>query len=296
MHVLAFVNQKGGCGKTTTAVHLAGALASRGERVLLVDLDPQAHATLALGWAVENEASLVDVLRDRVTLHEAILPTTSGIRLLAGSAELAEIEELAEHSLGPERLLRRALERCRWSFDHVLLDCPPRVDGVLSANALRACDTALLVVECGTFALQGALKAIGVLADVAEPLDRPFALRAVGTLLDRRERLAHELAIAAHAQLGHVLFDTWIRSSPRLRECAAAGVTIQLLDPRGEAAEDFDSLADEVVAHARSLRTDVPRDEPRLASELVSRSTFARAAARRTAPRSAAKSLAARRG
>lgn len=289
MHTLAFVNQKGGCGKTTTAVHLAGALAARGERVLLVDLDPQAHATLALGWAAEREATLVDVLRDRVTAHEALLPAHGGIRLLAGSAALAEIEELAEHRLGPEQLLRRALERCCWSFDHVLLDCPPRVDGVLCANALRACDTALLVVECGTFALQGALKAVSVLAEIADTLERPFALRAVGTLLDRRERLAHELAIAAQAQLGQLLFDTWIRSHAQLRECAAAGLTIQLLDPRGDAAQDFEALADEVIEHARALQaTRAPANEPWSSQPgPVSRSTYARTrAAQRPAGRS----------
>ncbi len=279
MHTLALVNQKGGCGKTTTAVHLAGALAARGERVLLVDLDPQAHATLALGWAAEREATLVDVLRDRVTVHEALLPAHGGIRLLAGSAELAEIEELAEHRLGPEQLLRRALERCHWSFDHVLLDCPPRVDGVLSANALRACDTALLVVECGTFSLQGALKAVSVLAEVADTLERPFALRAVGTLLDRRERLAHEIAIAAHSQLGHLLFDTWIRSHAQLRECAAAGLTIQMLDAHGDAAQDFEALADEIVEHARGLQAQQAPPEHARSSQpgLVSRSTFAQA-------------------
>ncbi|MBK7874526.1 MAG: ParA family protein [Planctomycetes bacterium] len=251
MHVLAFVNQKGGCGKTTTAVNLAGALAARGERVLLVDLDPQAHATLGLGWSIEHEPTVHDVLRDRVTLHEAVLPAPGGFDLLAATAELARFEETAERLVGPEQVLKRALERGAWSYDVALLDCPPRTDGVLAANALRAAQTAVLVIECGAFALQGALKAVAVLEELAESQDRPFALRAVGTLFDRREALAHELAIALHAQFGPLLFDTLVRTHPALRACAASGLPVQVLEPLGAAAQDFDALAEEVQTFVR---------------------------------------------
>jgi chromosome partitioning protein len=273
MHVLAFVNQKGGCGKTTTAVHLSGALAARGERVLLVDLDPQAHATLALGWAIEREPSAIDLMRDRVTVHEAALPAPGGLHLLAATARLAEFEEVAARTLGPERVLRRALERCAWSYDFVLVDCPPRTDGVLAANALRAADLAVLVIECGTFALQGALRAVDVLEEVAGTMERPFDLRAVGTLLDPSTELARETAIGLHAQFGPLLFDTFVRTSERLRECAAAGLPVQALDPAGPAARDFEALAEEVQAWAAASTRELPappragaRPDPLLAS------------------------------
>lgn len=261
MHVLAFVNQKGGCGKTTTAVNLAGALAARGERVLLVDLDPQAHATLGLGWAIAHEATVSDVLRDRVTPREAVLPAPGGFDLIAATSGLAHFEELAERMIGPEQLLRRALERSPTAWDFVLLDCPPRTDGVLAANALRAADTAVLVIECGTFALQGALKAVDLLEEIAERQERPFALRAVGTLFDRREPLAHELAIALHAQFGPLLFDTMVRTSSTLRACAAAGLPVQVLEPVSPSAQDFDSLAEELQRWTRRSVPTAARSE-----------------------------------
>jgi len=253
MHVLALVNQKGGCGKTTTAINLAGALSAAGERVLLVDLDPQAHATLGLGCAVEDEATCLDVLRERVTVREAVQTAPGGVWLLPATADLAEFEEEAARTIAPERALSRALSPAGNSFDYAILDCPPRADGVLAANALRAADTAVLIVESGTFALQGALKALDLLETTAASLSRPFAVRAVATMFDKRLRIARELLVGMHAQLGGLLFDSAIRTSVRLREAAASGVPVNVLDPASKAAEDFRALAAEVRAHRAAL-------------------------------------------
>ena len=193
------------------------------------------------------------MLRDRVTLNEAVFSAPGGVHLLPASAALSEFEEAAARMVGPERVLARALDRSQLSYEHVILDCPPRTDGVLCANALRAADTALLVVECSTFALQGALKAIAILEDAAEHAEEPFALRAVGTLFDRRTRIAREVLIGMQAQLGGLLFDSIIRTSVRLREAAAAGVPVQVLDRKSRAAADFEALAREVSEHARRL-------------------------------------------
>jgi len=258
MHVLAFVNQKGGCGKTTTATNLAGALAARGAHVLVCDLDPQAHATLALSCAIDDEPSAIDVLADRATLDQALVDAPGGITLLPATARLAEFEETAVRTISPESRLERALASTRHAFDYVILDCPPRTDGVLAANALRAADTAVLVIEAGAFALQGALKARVLLEERAGRLDRPFTLRAVGTLFDKRARIARELMIGIQAQFGSILFDTAIRTSVRLREAAALGVPIQVLDKRCAAARDFEALAEEVAQHARTVPTRRP--------------------------------------
>lgn len=260
MHVLSLVNQKGGCGKTTTAVNLAGALAQRGRRVLLIDLDPQAHGTLSLGCSVDvGEPTIGDVLLDRCAMGEAIRSGPGEIDLVPASEDVSEFEDTAARLIWPERLLARALETVAHSYDHVLVDCPPRVDGVLCANALRACDTALLVVEAGAFALQGALRAIDILERLCLDLDRELEVRVLCTMFDRRTRLGRELLIGMQARFGELLFDTAVHTSQRLREAAAMGVPVQVLDPRSRAAADFEELAVEVEVHARTIETPEPK-------------------------------------
>lgn len=248
--VYAFVNQKGGCGKTTTAVHLAGALAARGERVLLIDLDPQAHATLALGCAPDRP-TVVDVLNGTARIADCVVPAPGRITLLPSEPRLAEFEETSGRTIHPEQRLAVALREAQQDgivFDHVLVDCSPRADGVLCANALFASRYTFLIVETGAFALQGALRALDVLDEVAENQGRTFDLRVIGTMFDRRTKFARELLVALHGRFGPQLFDTVIRTSVRLREAPAHGLPVHELDPGCRAAQDFDALAAEVVA------------------------------------------------
>lgn len=249
--VLSLVNQKGGCGKTTTAIHLAGAFAARGERTLLVDLDPQAHATMGLGCAPVREPTIADVLIRNAPVASAVQAVAGGIDLLPASAQLGQFEEMSERTIQPERLLARALEATEVRYDWVVLDCPPRADGVLCANALYAATVAVLVVETGAFALQGAIKALRILEEVARNQDHRFDLRLVGTMFDRRTRFARELLVALHSRFGSALYDTVIRSSVRLREAAALGKPVQVLDPGSRAASDFTALAAEIAADLR---------------------------------------------
>lgn len=264
---LAFVNQKGGCGKTTTAVHLAGALARMGQRVLLVDLDPQAHATMALGCAVFDEASMVDVLLEEHSPSDCLRHVSGGICLLPSSPDLAHFEESAERLLGPERRLRDALESVVDDFDWILLDCPPRASGVLCANALTACDQVVLVVETGAFALQGALQALDLIGRHQLERESSFDLRVLATLFDRRTRFAREVLLALKMRFEEDLYDTVIRTSIRLREAAAIGEPIQVFAPRSRAAADFAALAQEVrgslISSARSPDSSSPAGPPR---------------------------------
>jgi chromosome partitioning protein len=255
MRVLSFVNQKGGCGKTTAAVNLAGAMVERGLRVLLIDLDPQAHATMALGCPLDEGLSTHHVLTERASLAQAWREAGGGVWLVPASPELGEFEAIAERSLGPEARLAHALWAAEERFDCVLLDCPPRADGVLTGNALRASTSAILVVETGAFSLQGALRAMAILEDARLRPPQAFDVHVLATLFDRRRRIAREVLVALQARFGHVMFDTVVRDHARLRECAALGAPVHAIDPGSRAAEDFHSLAQEILVSepARAL-------------------------------------------
>ena len=263
MQTWALANQKGGTGKTTCAIHLAEALAARGKRCLLVDLDPQAHATLGLGVAVEDGASIASAFLERRPLHPLIRTTQGGFHLVPSEVRLGEFEEVAERSLHPERILADALAGLASRYDHVVLDCPPRADGVLTLNAIRAADTTLLVVETGAFALQRALRARRIFENHAEMLGESLSLRLLATMYDRGERVSREFLIALQARFGDIMLDSVIRRDELLREAVACGVPAGTLAPNSRAAQDFEALAEELVGAApepspalTTLRTD----------------------------------------
>ncbi|MCC7014647.1 MAG: ParA family protein [Planctomycetes bacterium] len=266
MHVVSFVNDKGGCGKTTTAIHLGGELARRGRRVLVVDLDPQAHATLGLSCDAEGAPSSFEVLTGRVPAFAALRRAPGGVVVLPSHARLAEFEELATRDLASETCLRRALGTLAGSFDDVLLDCPPRAAGILSANALVASSTAVLTVETGAFALQGALRARSVVDAVAREHGLVLEVRMLATLFECRVRIAREILVAMHARFGAQLYDTAIRTSARLREAAALGAPVQVTAPRSAAAADFEALAAEWLARAPGNGAEARPGAPRVSS------------------------------
>ncbi len=255
MQIYALANQKGGCGKTTTAIHLAAALHARGQRVLLVDLDPQAHATLGVGCYVGHGPSLVEVLNEEVPAASCLRHLRSGLELLPASLRLAEFEEEAVHALAPERALERALKPLHERFDVAILDCPPRADGVLTANALRAATQVMLVVETGAFALQGALRAREIFEALLADSRRTPELRVLATMFDRRTRFARDVLVAMQARFGARMYDTAIRSSVRLREAVASGTPALWTTPDSPSALDFFALADEVLRHPAAIQT-----------------------------------------
>ena len=265
MHVLSFVNQKGGCGKTTVAVHLAGALSARGDRVLLVDLDPQAHATLALGCAPATDRTSGAVLTGRASAEDAVHVAPGGIHLLPADAGLTDFEERVERSIRPAGVLREALERLPTRYDWVLLDCPPRMDGLLCANALYASTVAVLVVETGAFALQGALLAGPVLEEARGEHGARFEVLVLATMFDRRLRIARELLVALQARFGERLLDCVIRTSVRLREAPACGLPVQLLDPASKSCADFAALAEELAVRLSRAPGGEPARRPKVA-------------------------------
>ncbi|MEQ1891082.1 MAG: ParA family protein [Planctomycetota bacterium] len=250
MQIWALANQKGGTGKTTTAINLAASLSALGQRVCLIDLDPQAHATLGLGCFTEESGSLARLFLDGVPLASLLTSAPGGFHLVPATQELSEFEAVAERTLGPERVLEGALASMAGRYDWVLLDCPPRADGVLCANAVRAATTTALVVETGAFALQGSLSAARIFGELAQDLGRELDLAYLATLFDRRSALARELLVAMQARFGACMLDTVIRRDPALREAAAHGMPVRKFDPAARGALDHDALARELLERA----------------------------------------------
>jgi chromosome partitioning protein len=258
MRTIAVVNQKGGCAKTTTAVNLAGCLAADGARVLVVDLDPQAHATIALG--VDPEAlleNLYEVLAeddgvDR--LADVIVPAGERLHVAPSGIVLSALEQKLSQERAENRTdrLSRALTLLPEPYDYVLVDCPPNV-GLLTFNALRAAHEVIVPVEASHFALHGVHKLLETIALLAERLRISPEVRILATLYDGRTRFARETLAEIRTRFGDACFDTVIRNSVKLREAARRGVPVVRMAPTSNGAADYAALAAEVAARAPQI-------------------------------------------
>jgi chromosome partitioning protein len=269
MRTIAIVNQKGGCGKTTTAVNLGGALAADGSRVLVVDVDPQAHATLALGVDPEvTEANLYEVLVDEAgaaLVNDVLVAVGGGIDLAPSGIALSALEQklAAERAEARTGRLSAALAQLAREYDYVLIDCPPNV-GLLTFNALRAAREVIVPLETSYFAIQGVHKLLETIALLSERLGHQLAVRILPTLYDGRTRYARETLAEIRGLFGDLCFDTVIRQNVKLREAARGGAPVARFAPTAHGASDYAALAVEVAAATpQSLRRPAPAAETR---------------------------------
>lgn len=251
MRIIAISNQKGGVGKTTTAINLSACLAARGVRVLLIDLDPQANATSGVGLQQEDGGSLYPCLIGDVRPQDVIVPAnTANLSIIRSAQELAGCEiELAQAGNHLARLrevlgLLRPDER----FDYVIMDCPPSL-GVLMTSALSAADELLVPIQCEYFGLEGLSKIVQVVQQIRDCGANPGLLLEgiVMTMFDTRANLAQQVVNDVRNYFSEVVYQTVIPRTIRLGEAPSFGKSILEYDPNGKGAAAYKSLAEEFL-------------------------------------------------
>jgi chromosome partitioning protein len=242
----AIANHKGGTGKTTTSVNLAAALGERGERVLVVDMDPQAHSTICLGGSVaQGEPALQDFLYNPALPLSRVVRNTavSGVDLVPATIDLAALEPQLARTNETHALRRRRNELT--TYDFTLLDCPPSL-GHLTLNALNAAHQLLIVVDCGGHAIRGLASLLQIIQSIAD-------LQISGVLVnefDRRTTVSNSMFDAVYEYFGEATFQTTIPRRSDIERANNLGQTVLQYAPRSEAAAAYRRLAEEVVARA----------------------------------------------
>jgi chromosome partitioning protein len=247
---IACANQKGGVGKTTTVVNLGSYLALFGERVLIIDFDPQGNATSGLGFDRNSiERSIYDAIVDGVSLRELTLPgpvdeldvVPSTIALAGAEVELAPIE-------GRERRLSRLLADVEADYDYILIDCPPSL-GLLTVNALTAADSVLIPLQCEYYALEGLTQLLATLDLIRDHLNPELDIKGVVlTMFDARTKLSADVANEVRRHLGNHVFKTVIPRNVRLSEAPSHGQPISRYAPDSTGALAYAALTNELRA------------------------------------------------
>jgi chromosome partitioning protein len=245
---LAFCNQKGGVGKTTTAVNLGAVLADTGARALLVDLDPQGNASTGVGVARHDLAAGAYEVLAGASLAEAIVPTVvPGLDVLPSTLDLAGAEVELVSALARESKLKIALAKVRTRYDYILIDSPPSL-GLLTINALVAADAVIIPIQCEYYALEGLGQLLRTIELVRDGLNHALAVGGVVlTMYDARTKLSEQVVSEVREHLGDVVFRMVIPRTVRLSEAPGYGKPVTLYDPSSRGSFTYRALGVEVM-------------------------------------------------
>jgi chromosome partitioning protein len=249
--VIAIINQKGGVGKSTTAINLAAALGERGKRVLVVDFDPQGNATSGFGVDKDSLTSDVyDALMNGVPLREAVTDSpVQNVRVAPATIQLAGAEIELVSVMARESVLRYVLDPVRDDYDYIFVDCPPSL-GLLTVNALVAADSLLIPIQCEFYALEGLSKLLESMRMVKGRLNPPLDIfGVVMTMYDVRTTLSKQVVEEVRAYFGDKGFESIIPRNVKLSEAPSHGLPINMYAPTSKGAVAYGTLADEVIAH-----------------------------------------------
>jgi chromosome partitioning protein len=278
MRTIAVVNQKGGCGKTTVSINLASALADLGQKVLLVDMDPQSHCAVGLAVPEEQiEQSIYDVListirNEPIRLTEVLWQISDRLELAPASLDLSAFEQQMVGVTERECCLKDALNEIKNDYDYTVIDCPPAVS-LLTFNALRAADEVIVPVETGYFALHGLSRQLETLSILCRRCSRQVDVRVLASMYDIRTKMAREILAELRSHFADKMFKTVVSFNTKIKEASSFGQPISEYDPASKGHKDFHSLAEEVLgSQSRQQRHEFVNT---LADQLESISTTA---------------------
>ena len=248
MKIISIANQKGGCGKTTTAINLASALGANGKKILLIDLDPQAHATLGLN--VESQDSIYNVISKltprKLKIEDIIRPVENNFDIVPSNILVGTLEQELSDEIGRELKLYEVVSSIRDKYEYILIDCPPSL-GILTVNAIRVSDEVMVPVETSRFSMQGVDHIMDIINLIRERLGHQVKCKILITMFDSRLRHSFSMLGAFKEKFGTLLYDTIIHVNVKLKESVVFGKTVAAFDKYCRGSKDYHTLSKELI-------------------------------------------------